>query len=306
MDAGTTVHGHGKVVSFLNATEIETELRESVFGACDAFIPMLFAETPPGSAMAASIALPIFVIAACVLFAAFLVFRHSKEDRNTIKALRSQRDLGFNGPLYDASVMVTTHPDFPAPSDDGYLNVNMTVNPMYSGYSSSGSSVTSSDDDTQEPSSDHRRSDPFKQSKGGKGAKHGAKTMKRLAREEWVASMPADVTPQAPVNALVMMFNTKQTNQESNYWGVPASGSLAAGAGLSRKERRASKKAAKKAQKAGSSCSGAFNSPLSNADNDPPASEFDTDDSRNASDDEYGIFAQDGFEDGEKIWMEWG
>ena len=259
--------------------------------------------------MAASIALPIFVIAACVLFAAFFVFRHSKEDRNTIKALRSQRDLGFNGPLYDASVMVTTNPDFPAPSDHGYLNVNMTVNPMYSGYSSSGSSVTSSDDDTQEPSSDHRRSDPFKQSKGDKGAKHGAKTMKRLAREEWVASMPADVTPQAPVNALVMMFDAKQTNQESNHWGIPASGSLAAGAGLSRKERRTSKKAAKKAQKAGSGYySGAFDSPLSNADNDP-ASGYDTDDSRNASDDDYidtGIFAQDGFEDGGEIWMEWG
>ena len=83
----------------------------------------------------------------------------------------------------------------------------------------------------------------------------------------------------------------------------------AAGAGLSRKERRASKKAAKKAQKAGSGYySGAFDSPLSNADNDP-ASGYDTDDSRNASDDEYidtGIFAQDGFEDGGEIWMEWG
>ena len=47
LDAGTTVHGHGSKVEFLNATMIETELRESVFGACDAFLPEASAAEPP-------------------------------------------------------------------------------------------------------------------------------------------------------------------------------------------------------------------------------------------------------------------
>jgi len=288
LDAGTTVHGHGTNITFLNATMIQTELRESVFGACDAFIPMLFAETPPGAHSAASIGLlMIFVVAVCILFAAFVVFGRSNEDRDMIKKLQGldQRDLGIDSPLYDA-------PGFAAPSDQGYLNVN----PMYSGYSSSG---YSDDDDTTEPSWDHRRLGPFKQSKGDKGAKHSTKNLKRLAREDWVASMPADVKAMA---ALEIMFDVKQKNEDSNHWGISASGSLATGAGLSRKERRASKKAVKKAQQAGANYySGAFDSPLSNVN---PI--YSSSDSRNTSDDEHGSFAQDDAEGRGKISKEWG
>lgn len=274
LDAGTTVHGHGNKVEFLNATMIEKELRESVFGACDAFIAAekSSADPPLGLDTAASMAVIIFIVAVCVLFAAFFVFRRSNEDRDMIKALRGLdgRDLGIDNPLYDAPAMAKVNPIFTAPSNQGYLDVK----PGYS------SSESSEDETYATPSFDHRRSGSVKNSNG---SKHGAKTMKRLAREEWVASMPADVNP---MDALEMMFDVKQNREEaSNYADVPASGSLAAGAGMSRKERRASQKAAKKAKKAGPGYySGAFDSPLSNdggyADIDL-ASHFDSDDSRN-------------------------
>jgi len=274
LDAGTTVHGHGTKIEFLNKTMIEKELRESIFGACDAFIAAekSSADLPLGMDTAASMAMIIFIVAVCVLFAAFFVFRRSNDDRNMIKALRGldQRDLGIDNPLYDAPAMAKINPVFAAPSNQGYLDVK----PGYS------SSEDSEDETYAEPSSDHRRSGLLKKPKG---PKHGANTMKRLAREDWVASMPTDVNP---MDALEMMFDVKQSRETSNYADIPASGSLAAGAGMSRKERRASQKAAKKATKnqGPGYYSGAFDSPLSNdggyADVDP-ASDFDTDDSRN-------------------------
>ena len=282
-DAGTTVHGHGTNITFLNETEIETELRESVFGACDAFIPPEASTADPVLDTASTMALGIFVVAICVLVAAFFVFRRSNEDRDMIKALRGldQRDLGIDNPLYDSPAMAgyaeskhPSNPVFNAPSNQGYLDVKP-------GYASSESS--SDEDAYDEPNSNDRRAGLYRPSKG---SADGAKTLKRLAKEDWVNSMPADVNP---MDALEMMFDVKQTREDAGK-GAAASGSLAAGVGMSRKERRASKKAAKKAGKSGSDAyfAGAFDSPLGANGNNmsgyadiDPASEFDTDDSRN-------------------------
>lgn len=246
LDAGTTVHGHGTNITFLNATMILTELRESVSGACNPFLVAAREADPPlGLDTAASTSLLIFGAAGCVLVAAFFVFRRSSEDRQMIKKLKDldQRDLGIDNPMYDAAGMGKTTPVFTAP-----------------GYSSSESSE---DDDATyaelSPSPDNRRSGRLKQSKG-------SKAMQRDANEDFFASLPAGTNP---TDALEMMFEVKQTREaeESGYMEIGPC--VAAGTESSRKQRRASKKAAKKAKKDGAGYfSAAFDSPLTALPND--------------------------------------
>jgi len=257
LDAGTTVHGHGTNITFLNATMIETELRESVLGACDAFVAVASAADPPLDT-AATAGLIIFVATGCVLMGAFFVYSRSNGDRQMIKKLKDldDRDLGIENPLYDAPGMAKTNPTF--------------ANPDFTSPGYSSAEESSEDDATyaEIPSQGHDGSGGLKQSKD-------SQAMKRRAKEDFEASLPAGVTA---TDALEMMFEVKESREaEGGYMEIgAASESLAAGAGSSRKERRASKKAAKKAKKDGAGYfSAAFDSPLGAPPNDGRYGEVD-------------------------------
>jgi len=145
LDAGTTVHGHGTNITFLNATEIETELRESVLGACDSFIPAPNAADPPLLGMDKGMGMAVFsAVAVCVLFAAFFVMRRSNDDRNTVKALEGSDKRGIDNPLYDATTpsMGMTNPGFAGAGYSSSESEDDTENSGYLEVSSSGGSLT--------------------------------------------------------------------------------------------------------------------------------------------------------------------
>jgi len=287
LDAGTTVHGHGTKVEFLNATMIETELRESVFGACDAFLTEASAAEPPlGLDTAASMTMIIFITTTCVLVAAFFVFRRSKEDRVMITKLKGldNRDLGIDNPLYDAPDYKPDVPKKGKQPEPTYDTVT-TWNPLFVAPAASSESEESSEDDFYDEPTFHGAEQP-------KGVKHGAKTMKRLAKQDFIASL--DSKGVKPTDAFEMMFDGKQTREaeeaeEDEYMTI---GDSPPEKGLSRKEKRAMKKAAKKEKKAkkkagASYYNATFDSPL------PPDGGYgdvdsdDSDDSRNDENDGY-------------------